>query len=397
MSVILKLSYLIYYLIFPKKVNRVVFYSASGASFNQNSKHLFEFCIANTDLECKFVVNNNRLREQLNQEFGGGFISNQGVENIRWIMSAGIWVTSTGLPIKVPFFDVGRLCVNLWHGIPLKKVLYKDVSINALKRLLFSFVYPKYDIVTSTSDTVSDVLVDSFRCKPSSVVVTGQAWNDAVFTKDNAAQVRALDARITEQSKLVLYAPTWRNAPAKAFSLNPFKTYPDERPSTVFFPFEDLKLEELQSYLESEDIFVFVRAHLLDAQNNQEILKLPNVVSFEQDAFPDVMEYINAFDMLITDYSSIYFDFLHLDRPMLFLPYDIEEYTKNPGFNFDYHVVTPGPKPSSFAEFKTVLSNSLSGDFDRELLLSTKRKFHKFDGDNCKRIYELMKDYRDSK
>ncbi|ELA7570052.1 CDP-glycerol glycerophosphotransferase family protein [Vibrio alginolyticus] len=391
-----KFYYLVFYTFFSKNKNRIIFYSASGCSFNQNSKHLFEYCINNSNLDCRYIINNDELRNELNNSIGNYFISNKGRHNIEIIMSSGVWVTSTGLPIKVPFFYIGRLCVNLWHGIPLKRVLYKDTSINMIKRLLFSSVYPKYDIVTSTSKVVSKVLVDSFRTKGCKVVVTGQAWNDAIFNESRRSELYALNSHINESSKLVLYAPTWRNSQQKSFSLNPFKTYSDERPSTTFFPFEDIDLAELQAYLEEENAFVFVRAHLLDSQSNERILSLPNVISFDQEKFPDVMDYINSFELLITDYSSIYFDFLHLERPIIFLPYDIEDYKKNPGFNFDYYEVTPGHKPKTFKAFKEAFTEGLSGNYDRGELKVAKESFHEFGDGNCKRIFDLIMNSRDS-
>ncbi|MGN1183628.1 MAG: CDP-glycerol glycerophosphotransferase family protein, partial [Oliverpabstia sp.] len=65
----------------------------------------------------------------------------------------------------------------------------------------------------------------------------------------------------------------------------------------------------------------------------------------------DIMEVLNIFDMLITDYSSIYIDYLLTGKPVMFLPYDREEYLKERGMNFDYDQVTPGPKPKTLKEF----------------------------------------------
>lgn len=69
------------------------------------------------------------------------------------------------------------------------------------------------------------------------------------------------------------------------------------------------------------------------------------------------MEILNLFDLLITDYSSIYIDFLLTRKPIVFLPYDREEYLNERGMNFPYDQVTPGPKPKSLQEFL----NSIEG------------------------------------
>lgn len=63
------------------------------------------------------------------------------------------------------------------------------------------------------------------------------------------------------------------------------------------------------------------------------------------------MDVLSNFDLLITDYSSIYFDFLILEKPVLFLPYDLILYEKSVGLNFEYNAITPGPKPKKQSEF----------------------------------------------
>jgi CDP-glycerol glycerophosphotransferase (TagB/SpsB family) len=71
-------------------------------------------------------------------------------------------------------------------------------------------------------------------------------------------------------------------------------------------------------------------------------------------------------DALITDYSSIYFDYLLLDRPVLFFPYDLERYREDErGFYFEYEEVTPGPKARTFDELVSRICELLDG-YERE-------------------------------
>ena len=71
------------------------------------------------------------------------------------------------------------------------------------------------------------------------------------------------------------------------------------------------------------------------------------------------MELLNLFDVLITDYSSIYIDYLLLDRPIIFIPYDKQEYLNKRGMNFEYDKVTPGYKPENMEEFLQSLNKIL--------------------------------------
>ena len=70
----------------------------------------------------------------------------------------------------------------------------------------------------------------------------------------------------------------------------------------------------------------------------------------------DITGLLGIFDLLVTDYSSIYIDYLLTGKPMIFLPYDKEEYLDERGMNFTYEKVTPGPKPETQAEFTKALA-----------------------------------------
>ena len=71
---------------------------------------------------------------------------------------------------------------------------------------------------------------------------------------------------------------------------------------------------------------------------------------------------LGMFDLLITDYSSIYIDYLLTDKPLMFLPYDRERYLDGRGMNFEYDEVTPGPKPETMKDFIREIRSLISGE-----------------------------------
>ena len=79
-----------------------------------------------------------------------------------------------------------------------------------------------------------------------------------------------------------------------------------------------------------------------------------------EDKVLDSMEILAGFDGVITDYSSIYIDYLLTEKPLLFLPYDLEEYEQKRGMNFRYMDVTPGPKPVTMDGFMKELFKLLT-------------------------------------
>lgn len=87
------------------------------------------------------------------------------------------------------------------------------------------------------------------------------------------------------------------------------------------------------------------------------------IIELGQDMIQEVNEILHEIDILITDYSSVFIDYLLLNRPCIFIPYDKEKYEKDVGFLFDdYDYWTPGRKVATYSEFITAINGILSGD-----------------------------------
>lgn len=126
-----------------KNYNLVIFNSYKNMRYDFNSKYLFEYMLKNTDFECKFIINNDKLRKKLNNEVGNHFISTKNFDDLKIIFEAGIWITSTGLPMRYPFFNNDRIIINLWHGVPLKKIGILKNDISFIKKIIIKYVYAK--------------------------------------------------------------------------------------------------------------------------------------------------------------------------------------------------------------------------------------------------------------
>ena len=102
--------------------------------------------------------------------------------------------------------------------------------------------------------------------------------------------------------------------------------------------------------MEKEQILLLLRLHIKEATAAEDFVN-SRIRCFGSKEVGDVTGMLGMFDLLITDYSSIYIDYLLTDKPMIFLPYDKERYLDGRGMNFDYEEVTPGPKPKTMKEF----------------------------------------------
>lgn len=152
------------------------------------------------------------------------------------------------------------------------------------------------------------------------------------------------------------------------------------------FPFEDMRGDELAAFLEREKLLLCIRTHIF-TEESERVPESPRILWMNGERVEDVMDVLDVFDLLITDYSSIYIDYLLTGRPMLFLPYDKEEYLSGRGLNFPYDKVTPGPKPETFKDFCGQIRALLAGD-DRyqERRRRAGRYFNAVNGPCCGQI-----------
>ncbi|MBN0046295.1 CDP-glycerol glycerophosphotransferase family protein [Streptomyces actuosus] len=222
-----------------------------------------------------------------------------------------------------------QVVVQTWHGTMLKKI---GLDIDAPK---FNPDYhdqlrleaANWSMMVS-SNRFSTPILKRAMAFDGEIVETGYPRNDYLYASDldeRAAEVRRRIG-VPEGKKVVLYAPTWRD---------------DLSHRVGQFRFElRLDLEDAQRRL-GDDHVLMIRRHsnVVDS-----IPGAGNGFVFDVSEYPDIADLYVAADMMITDYSSVMFDYAHLRRPMLFFTYDLEHYRDRlRGFYFDFENDAPGP------------------------------------------------------
>lgn len=328
-----------------------VFSSVHNRTFNYNSSYLFlyvkEHC---PEIHPYYVMNDDKKREELGEKYGKEyFLDGKTMAGIRKILSCKVWFTSTAPPLYGMGFRKKYVILNLWHGIPLKKIGMEQKNLSWFTRKYYKYFFAdNYEGVVTTSSHLVDIMSRSFLVEPERIKVWGQPRNDVLFSSNSEGKglEEVFSGELPPYEKVVLYAPTFR----------------DHEP-TQLFPFQDMDRERLCQWLEEKKIFLCIRLHLYDQTGYQWIQELDRTGSrirfLNEDRTVDIMEALKGFDLLITDYSSIYMDYLLTGKPVLFLPYDQEAYLKERGMNFPYDQVTPGPKPKTFQEFLNSMEDLL--------------------------------------
>ena len=233
----------------------------------------------------------------------------------------------------------GQVYVQTWHGTPLKRIGF-DVAhpqfISGTRYLdHLAQDVAKWDLLLSPNPFSTPILRQAFRF-PGEIAETGYPRNDVLCGADAdqvAARVRAA-LSIPAGKRVIMYAPTWRDNQYYASGRYRF----------------DFRLDLEQAYQRlGQDHVILLRGHHQMADDVPAGTRPGFVVNVTD--YPDIAELFLATDAVITDYSSVMFDFAPTGRPILFFTYDLEEYRDElRGFYFDLRAEAPGPLLANSAE-----------------------------------------------
>lgn len=162
----------------------------------------------------------------------------------------------------------------------------------------------------------------------------------------------------------------------------------------MIFPFPDFDLQLLNKSLCDNNTYLLVRGHpFFNFTTPEKFAYTSNIISFSTEKISDITSVLCGFDMLITDYSSIYLDFISTNKKIAFIPYDIEKYNDLVGFSFDYDHFTPGDKLHSQKELiDFILSDDRFTEERKEIINDINLK-----NNNCQELMNILTSYQNKK
>jgi CDP-glycerol glycerophosphotransferase (TagB/SpsB family)/glycosyltransferase involved in cell wall biosynthesis len=233
---------------------------------------------------------------------------------------------------SLPYFfrkREGQLYYQTWHGSPLKRIAHDRPHLDFFNwhhRRQLLVARDGWDFLLSQSEFCTTALSSAFRYE-GPVMEVGYPRNDILLAEHREEVRRRVRAHfgIAEGTRAVLYAPTWRD---------------NLRVGAVFDKVLYLDPEQVVETL--DDTVVLVRGHYNSVGAAERRGATRQVLDVTR--YPDIADLYLAADVLVTDYSSVFFDFAITDKPMIFLAPDLKEYRDdNRGFYLDYHETVPGP------------------------------------------------------
>jgi CDP-glycerol glycerophosphotransferase (TagB/SpsB family) len=356
----------------PKNRNCIIVGSDSGRSLSGNSRVIFEalktegkYKVYYSSRETKgdeAAIRHGRWRDLAKYLRAKVFIMSHGP----WDINSKLW------PAR---YKRNRFLVQTWHGTPIKGLSSLDNTLSDREKRQDLRINRKYHIFLTTSDLFSYIFAAISQIPVQNMRSLGYPRNDPLFDQRDRDHVfRSYFKHLPAYEKVALYAPTFRE----------FK-------DVEFFPFRDFDPAQLQTFLEKSRLIIFLRKHSFNRLSCAK-KSAPRVIILDSSIEPDINNILNCFDFIITDYSSLYIDYLLLNRPIIFLPYDFDEYVQTRGLLFDYESITPGDKVLNFSEFLQGMQDIVDGNDKhrarRELLA---KLFHNYsDGNSTRRFIEML-------
>ena len=361
------------------KKDRIYFESFHGKQFSDSPRSIYTYMKEHYP-EYELVWGVKKGYELLFMENDVEYVQRLSLKGMFMMASSKVWVINTRMPdwmIK----SKKTIYIQTWHGTPLKKlgldiekVEMPGVSTQDYREK-FSKESARWDYLISANSYSSQIFKRAFNFK-NTMLEVGYPRNDDLVNIFNVNHLKE-NLGISNEKKIILYAPTWRD--------NQFYTkgsYKFELPFSI---------SDFTNKFGDKTILL-VRMHYLISewfdlsQYEGKVLDVSN--------YPDMRELLMISDLLITDYSSSFFDFSLTNKPVLFYMFDQDEYSSvTRGMYFNASEVLPWPIVKKESDLTTKVMEYLDGEIevDENKLTQFKRRFADFDhGTACESVVKII-------
>jgi CDP-glycerol glycerophosphotransferase (TagB/SpsB family) len=373
--------------IVPKSKKIWVFGSTFGRRFADNPKYFYLFVAKyySDIITAVWITKNREIAKELKKKGLKAYYL-YSVMGICYSVIAKVYVFDNYTKDICFSLSGGSVKINLWHGIPLKKIQNDNIfdKVRKPQTLLLKIRWalrrltdekPNHYILT-TSNNLIQIFSSAFRTQK--ILNCGYPRNDILLSELMPSILLPMEedcySEITNYpGKIILYMPTFRESETELLRI--------------------IDWSDLQSTMENNHMLFCIKLHpkskLKDILENEIRAGFNNIRLLNPDYDPYPL--LKHTECLVTDYSSIYFDYLFTEHKIIFFDYDLKEYTTHSReMYFDYKDITPGQKVSTQKELIDAL---VAVDSYREERKRLREKM--FDLDNgcaSERLYKKISD-----
>ena len=273
--------------------------------------------------------------------------------------------------VKIPN---NHVVTNLWHGMPLKSIGYIDKAYKGTVQK------SQYNI--ATSNFYQSIIAKAFDANIDKVLITGQPRNDFLTqTKSNILQEFGITDNYTN---IFMWMPTYRTS-----IIGDIRIDGADKDSLPLMSIKDI--DDINSELKALNSFMFIKLHPMDILTRKKFKSYTNISILTNDDFErkgiQLYTLLGNIDVLLTDYSSVYIDYLLKNKPIAFVMEDIEAFSNSRGFVFDTPLnYMPGQLITTKENFVKFLKNPIIKQVDEQLKL----KFNSVDQKPCETIFSKI-------
>ncbi|QNQ80899.1 CDP-glycerol glycerophosphotransferase family protein [Lactobacillus sp. PV034] len=304
-------------------------------------------------------------------------------------IAAAKYLFTTHQPFKI---KKKQICTNFWHGIPLKRMGFMAANDSYKNDLHNMKIWQNIaDRVISSSALYDTLMSACVGIEGKKYINNGFPRIDALYAPvvSKKELLNSLFNTNDKDGKVGIYMPTFR------FELDD-KEVMNKIKMGNFFAFADFDGEKLNQELRKLHHYLIIKLHPYEmklfenkGKNYSNIVFLNN--SYLEENNYDLYELLGLTDYLMTDFSSIYFDYLHLNKPIIFITNYLEQYEKTRGLLIDpYEDVVPGPTVNNQRELVSQIATLSNESFEEKRKYWLKLSYTAPLQNNCKRNFDNL-------
>lgn len=372
--------------IIPKNKNKIFIFNRT-VTF-QNNYAMYKYLIKNKYNDSyKIIYSMPEIRLYEKKEENVYFCYGLLKSMIHYVTSKYIFLDTGNLRIKPA---KKQNVINLWHGTPFKRIglLSKNIKQSDFNPK-FANAFSK---IVVSSDNLDDIYIKSFNLNESQILHSGHPRNNLLSTEKDI--LRKIGIEKNKYSKILMWMTTYRKSKDGRANHTSNQNWSETNLPLIK---NEEKLYEFNELLKKYNILLIIKMHTTSEKSKIEINDMSNIKIIEEREYINkdiqLYELVGSCDGIITDYSSIFIDYLLINKPIAFIIEDIDDYENSNGFNMEEPLkYMPGYKINDMNDMNHFLRDFSNNKdkFECERLQVNKFFNQYNDIDNCKYILETI-------
>lgn len=359
----------------PKKKQLVLFTAWRGEKYIDNTRYVYEYLLANSSYRVVWMTNNIRIFKELKSE-------NKPVCMFKSLRGVILQIRAEAVFSTIQFADYNcwllSRCkyIDLGHGHPIKDP--GSVILSTRSRELHKLVTDKLDYYTIVAGSRTKREYNVVDIPKERIFISDFARNDVLFDRKLQVGKNKVVDEFKKGRKAIVYMPTQRSSGEIHMNMS------------VILP-----LNEIELFCEQNNLCFIIKKHFYHRNEKEDLTCYSNILDITnvEDIDPQVL--LCQADILITDYSACYIDYMLLKRPLVFYQYDINEFLKKERtLYYDFEEIKIAPIVYSKEDLVPILSqvmNSKDDYLNRRMKFAQDNYFDNINHNNgCEKVKNIL-------